>query len=402
MLAATGGAPRSAAIDGLRAIAALSVFLTHVAQYSGFTGASPLGPVAARLNLGVAIFFLLSGFLLYRPWVQARLDGTPAPRLGGYALRRAVRILPAFWVALTVLAIALPQFVERVYGSEWWAYYGMLQAYRLEWTFSGLSVAWSLSTEAAFYVLLPALAWLVGRRLGGRSPHRQVSYELWGLAASVLLSLVLRRVASDVGGLSVYPNTVMGRWPWFASGLAVAVAVAAWGKVNSPQRPLPLRLATEHPWVLVTTALGLLAFSAYGPLLPRNAFALTRGQTDIELVFFALIGLCLLLPAAFGGQSGRRGPAALLGRRSMVWLGTVSYGLFLWHLPITRWVISWTPTGSFPVILAVSFTLSIGCAALSWYLVERPLMRLVVGGRRQRRRPDRPSGPTAAVLEPAP
>ena len=87
-----------------------------------------LGDAAVQLGaLGPIVFFAISGFLLYRPWVAARAAGAPAPAAGRYARRRALRILPAYWVALTVLAV-FPG-ITGVFTGDWWRYYLFLQAY---------------------------------------------------------------------------------------------------------------------------------------------------------------------------------------------------------------------------------------------------------------------------------
>ena len=96
------------ALDGFRALAAIGVLLAHVALLSGLNVRKPgLGHYLARADVGVSIFFLLSGFLLYRPFVAARLAGRPSMGLGAYARRRALRILPAYWVALTIVAFVM-------------------------------------------------------------------------------------------------------------------------------------------------------------------------------------------------------------------------------------------------------------------------------------------------------
>src|SRR5437763_7021548 len=86
-------------IDGLRAAAALGVLLTHSAISSGLVTAGATGfRYAQRLEVGVTIFFVISGFVLYRPFLVARLEGAELPRVGRYARRRALRILPAYWI----------------------------------------------------------------------------------------------------------------------------------------------------------------------------------------------------------------------------------------------------------------------------------------------------------------
>src|SRR5215212_6043566 len=101
-------ADRFPLFDSLRAIAALSVVAFHAAFFAGmFTSESPLRPYLVRMDVGVSVFFLISGFLLYRPFVRARLGGEGTPHVGGYAWRRFLRIVPAYWVALTIVALWL-------------------------------------------------------------------------------------------------------------------------------------------------------------------------------------------------------------------------------------------------------------------------------------------------------
>ena len=101
---APGRPPRFPAFDGLRAIAAVTVVAVHVGFVSGLTPKNPsgVGMYTARLEIGVSVFFLISGFLLYRPFVVAHLAGAPKPRTGAFWLRRLLRIVPAYWLVLFV------------------------------------------------------------------------------------------------------------------------------------------------------------------------------------------------------------------------------------------------------------------------------------------------------------
>ena len=92
-----------ACFDGLRAIVAVSVLLLHTAWVSGFTSRSSLGAYTSRLEIGVSVFFLISGFLLYRPFAVSHLTGRTAPNRRRFWERRLLRIVPAYWLALTVL-----------------------------------------------------------------------------------------------------------------------------------------------------------------------------------------------------------------------------------------------------------------------------------------------------------
>ena len=89
------GNPRFPLFDGLRAIAALSVLTFHVAAISGALERGFAGDVLAMLSRGVILFFVISGFLLYRPFVAARAGGRHAPSSTRYARRRILRIVPA-------------------------------------------------------------------------------------------------------------------------------------------------------------------------------------------------------------------------------------------------------------------------------------------------------------------
>lgn len=89
--------------DALRAIAAGSVLMYHLALFGGTPDA--LADYAAHLNVGVPIFFLISGFLLYRPFARAHLAAEPGVRVRAYAWRRVLRIVPAYWAFLTAAVI---------------------------------------------------------------------------------------------------------------------------------------------------------------------------------------------------------------------------------------------------------------------------------------------------------
>ena len=151
------------ALDSLRAIAALSVFFFHAVGFyaRGSTQGNLIAPYVARLDVGVTIFFLLSGFLLYRPFVQARRQRRPQPPLIPYAWRRTLRIVPAYWVALTLatIVLALPG-VFTLTGIP--TFYGFLQIYSAETAFKGLGQCWTLCVEVSFYALLPVWAWSLG------------------------------------------------------------------------------------------------------------------------------------------------------------------------------------------------------------------------------------------------
>ena len=173
----TSGSARVASLTGIRAVAALLVVLTHAAYTTGKYGQGYLGLVYSRAEIGVPIFFVLSGFLLFRPWVAAasRESDTAAaspvqpPSVRRYAWHRVRRIMPAY-VVTVLIAYLLYHFrtAGPNPGHTWMGLFRNLtlsQIYTDNYLFAylhqGLTQMWSLAVEAAFYVALPLMAYLL-------------------------------------------------------------------------------------------------------------------------------------------------------------------------------------------------------------------------------------------------
>ncbi len=364
-LAPPPGNPRFPLLDPLRAIAALCIVVTHTAGWSGFNSAHALGAWTARLDCGVAIFFVLSGFLLYRPFVAARLDGRSGPRAARYARRRALRILPAYWTALVLVALISPKDAPGAFGPHWWVYFSLAQSWNVHTIVHGLGVAWSLSVEVAFYVVLPFYALAVARWLRGRERDRQAQLELILLVASGIVAVGMRTLVHIVAPGSVYGSTLPGMWAWFVGGLSLAV-LSAWG-------PEHLRLARQHAYAFWAGAFALLTLAAWGIGLPRVLWgSFSTGSLLAEHLLYLGIALCLVAPATV------RDRLPVLSTRPLAWLGLVSYGIFLYH---QVWVGRLLEIrGRSPFAGYVWYTLAVAiaataCAAVSYYVVERPLLR---------------------------
>ncbi len=208
------GHPRFRLLDSLRAIAALGVLVGHTAGATHLVTRYWWGPLLASGNQGVTIFFILSGFLLYRPMVSSRFHGAPRPTWRDYARRRLLRIVPAYWLALTILAIypGLP----GVFTRHWWWYYFFLQVYNHNISIGGIVIAWSLCIEVSFYLLLPLYSDLAGRLTRGLSMRSRVGAELCLLATLGIASLILRFVDQT------FPITLPLYLEWFAEGMGLA------------------------------------------------------------------------------------------------------------------------------------------------------------------------------------
>ncbi|HUZ84741.1 MAG TPA: acyltransferase, partial [Gaiellales bacterium] len=182
------GHPRFPLIDSLRAIAALSVVLVH----AGGLTVTPEDGFVSHAEAGVAVFFAISGFLLYRPFVSVRLNGARSSTLRSYLRRRLLRIVPAYWLALTLLAI-WPG-ATGVFSGHFWVFYGFGQIYNDNYVLDGIAPAWTLCIEISFYLLLPLYAMAVGRVLGRLERRRQMITELAILATVAVASEAYRWV----------------------------------------------------------------------------------------------------------------------------------------------------------------------------------------------------------------
>jgi peptidoglycan/LPS O-acetylase OafA/YrhL len=361
-------------MDSLRAIAVMCVFFFHA-----FDNVDTASAVTAELKIGVTIFFVISGFLLYRPYVSRHLEGQRGPLVRDFARRRVLRIVPAYWVALTVGAVILG--LSGVFSEKAWAYYGFVQAYRTDTILNGIPVAWSLCVEVTFYALLPVYAMVAFRLTGRYGLHRAVATEAWLLALVTLGSLIVRTVVERSSGYTVFVwATLPGTFYWFALGMALALASAALAR--RAEVPASVRLVSRAPSAAWLVALALFAAvvihegapgrEPFDPAAPGDVSVLS----DLgNYLAFGLIALCVALPAVFVGDSPsvvRR----ILGMRWLGWLGLVSYGVFLWHVPLFDQIGNHNTSDPLAWRIAFAAAASVAIAAVSYYVVERPLLRL--------------------------
>lgn len=339
------------------------MFAGHtVTQTFSFTGHRHLFVAAAIVSRqGVAVFFLISGFLLYRPFLTARRDGR-RHSLREFTFRRVVRIVPAYWVALTVLLVA--GLGNGVTGHNWWVIYGFGQVYSLSTIGDGITQGWTLCVEVTFYAALPLFALLAARLARGRAAS---GAELLLLALVAVASLAFR---AHFSGPAQYPtaSTLPGMAVWFALGMGLAIV-----SVSAEARPLS-RVITGMPGLSWTAAL-LLGGCLYLWSVEIRAGAALGSVVTTSL--YGLVALLVLLPATFAAERGGW-PRRVLRHPAMAWVGLVSYAFYLYHPAVIDEVVKACSgvslTARYLLVVIVSLPVTCACAALSYYLLERPLL----------------------------
>jgi peptidoglycan/LPS O-acetylase OafA/YrhL len=379
---------RAAGLDGLRALAALSVLCFHAWLY-GFHNPSAVvrdslfDKVMFEMRLGLIFFFVLSGYLLYRGFARAALTGDGRVDVRRYARRRVARIVPAYWVA-TIGAIALLWPASGTPGvrlpsvSDLPLFAVFAQNFSLDTIMRLNPVTWTLCVEAAFYVLLPLIGWAAWR-LGPRARGRQALL----VGALIPIGLVWNALVHEHTWNIVATKALPAYLPYFAFGMLLAL----WSELRR-EREAPA-LGSGASAALVLGGFLVVAADAYwhATAAPRAVNSWLAIGADIP----AGLGFALVVAAVVAG-----GGAATrwMSVRPLAWVGLVSYGVYMWHVPVLLFSRS---VGVFPdsylvrvVLLLVPVLL---VAAASWYLVERPAITWA-GRTRARERRTRAAEPS--------
>jgi peptidoglycan/LPS O-acetylase OafA/YrhL len=365
--------------DSLRAVAALSVLLFHAALFRLLTHDSPVKAYTSHLDVGVTIFFMISGFLLYRPFVRARLHAEESPHVPAYAWRRFLRIAPAYWVALTVVALwlALPGVFTRG-GIP--VYYGFLQIYDAHRAFGGIPQAWTLCVEVTFYAFLPLWALLM-RRVGGGVRRELVALALLWLASFGYLLWALEQISPNSVLSGPYLQPLPNFLDQFAIGMALAVLSVHLERVE--RLPRWVELLRRHDWIP-----WIAAAVAFWAVSTRIGYTGARFENATRRMFvgrhelYTVVAFFVLLPALFA-TAGRGVAGRVLASRVLAYLGLISYGIYLYHFAAVRQLHDWIGDsigGPVELQIVIHALLAIVAATvlatLSYYVVERPALRL--------------------------
>ncbi len=358
-LEAVSTVDRVASLTGVRALAALLVVATHAAYTTGKYTHGYAGLVYSRMEIGVPIFFVLSGYLLFGPWVRAAAAGSSSPSVRRYAWHRVRRIMPAYVVTVLV-AYVIYHFREAGPnpGHSW---YGLLRnlsltqiytdAYMFSHLHQGLTQMWSLAVEVAFYVALPVLAFVLLVVLCRR--RWQPRLLLAGLFALALISPAWMAFVHTAHGLPDGARLWLpGYLAWFIGGMMLTVlavmGVRCYGFIAVP-------LAVVCYFIAATPIAGEPTTSPTG-----------LAQAVTKTVFFAVIATLVVAPLVCGDTGWY---SKVLASRPMVWLGEISYEIFLVHLILMEVamveILHWRVyTGSMPALFAVTMALSVPAAWL--------------------------------------
>ncbi|MDR3663243.1 MAG: acyltransferase [Mycobacterium sp.] len=343
----------------MRACAAMGVVLTHVAfQTANSSGA--WGRLFTRFDLAVAVFFALSGFLLWRGHAAAARGLRRRPPTGHYLRSRVVRIMPGYLVAVVVILALLPDANADL--TVWLANLTLTQVYVPLTLTAGLTQMWSLAVEVSFYLVLPVLA-LLARRL---PVHRRVSAIAVLAVASFAWPALPWHLPFGVNQMNWLPAL----FSWFAAGMLLAeLTVMPVGRIH-----LLARRRGAMAAIAVTAFVG-----AATPLAGNIGLAPgTVSQVVVKTAMGAVVAGALLAPLVLDAPGT---PHRILGSTVMVTLGRWSYGLFVWHLAALAMVFpvigEFPFSGHMPTVLVLTWVFGFAIAAVSYALVEAPCREML-------------------------
>ncbi len=365
------GRERISALDGIRALALVIIMGYHF-------GVGWLSGGFFSLD----IFYVLSGYLITGLLLgEYRRRGRI--KLSAFWLRRARRLLPALLIVLVAVTLMV-RFAEPAglypdfrmsalsalfYFSNWWQIAASGNYFMVTGVTYPLTHTWSLAVEEQFYLVWPlvVLAVMHFSRTFSRGVRGLLALSVVGAVASAVEMALLYRPHTNTTrlyfGTDTHAQSIM-----VGGTLACAMTIIQMNRGEEGMAPR----ASGHRWRILLTALGLAGLA--------GTLALTYTQDGTSGSAFEYRGGFLLsaLSAAaliIGAVCVAGGPIALvLSLRPMVWIGTVSYGAYLWHYPVFIYLDPDRTGLSGPGLLAVRFASTFALAAVSYYLVERPVM----------------------------
>lgn len=330
---------RADSLDIVRIAAAMGVLLYHSRSSVGATY-GPLDPVVGSLDLGVLVFFSLSGYLVFGPFLRGPVG------VRDHLTRRLLRIMPAYLLALTAALAIKP--VELWAGHEL-QFVLMLHLFDPALALNAMVVAWTLLAELVFYLALPLIVVLM-TAVGGSS-HVRRAMVLVVLGA---ISLGGRWAAL---GHDEYAWVITGRlpmfWLWaFVPGMLVAYVSARSSTYTRTLAGTPV-LASS---VVALLAVLLLGYDDHGPM-------------ELMRMMVAAVASALMIPGLLRLRWPLPGGATLAAAGR-----TLSYPVYLWHMTVMATLVAMGVGGWSAVVVTIPVTIVLAIG--SWVLVERPAIGL--------------------------
>jgi peptidoglycan/LPS O-acetylase OafA/YrhL len=382
---------RSGNLDILRGFAAVMVLLIHAYGLSGRAVpiSSPEPAFTSRWlsdalfffgASGVWLFFVLSGYLITKPFVRSLVTGRPLPSTVGYSIRRAARIYPLYWVVLTATILITEGFGSQDDRGYFPFHYLLLHNLVRDRQSAILNVAWSLSLELLFYITVPLAAALIAF-LANHRPVR--ASTLAAIVGVTWLASVAYGYATYFGGVSETQAYLRFLFPgalgMFCPGILIAIAE------HSPARSRLrwwLRELSTRTWVL-PLAIACLGAAVWiqnglrysGPLPDVPYFLVFDLSNPLFALGYGLIVARAVRARPWGGRL----------RRALVELGLISYGVYLIHALVvqafvnTDWGVDLIPLPhggamAFVVHAAVVLGIVLPLSWISWHGFERPIL----------------------------
>lgn len=370
---------RSTAIDVLRAVAALMVLAFHATLLHnwGWSPATSLRVYSADQialgQAGVVLFFSISGYLIAGPYIRALASGADLPASGRYALRRIARIAPAYWVALLAAVLLADPALPAPSAGSLLSHILFLQGVIPGEGEAILSVAWTLTIEACFYVAVPLVAQRLRRSSVAITPNRMAAWILTAWTLSVILMLLTTIAFPDAPTSSWQHDARFNAvvlFGLFCPGILVAIGTIPDASAPNHARRI-LAVLWRHAPASLAVALGVIVSVT---LAAAGAITLLPRHGDIAIYYLGLsLWAGLVLACCLG-----RGAWTWWWTRPVAAIGVVSYGIYLWHGPLMLVAVRYgiPAFAGYPAGWAVdivAFTLlTLVPASLSWHFLERP------------------------------
>ncbi|MEO7478869.1 MAG: acyltransferase [Lysobacteraceae bacterium] len=349
-------------LDALRGFAAVSVIVYHLVALANLPVPATMPWQWFRFGfLGVDLFFAISGAVILLALEQARQRAPSRYRIEFFRHRLA-RILPLYLISCTVFVLLVkPDILQRAHLAHL-LLAQLLFVQNLSASTHGVinGPSWSLGLEMQFYVLMAIGGVLLLKRRGWLLPLLLFAIAI-GWRAIVWWQDAGSHIAAPDPAQFIHASELPGVIDAFAAGMLVAL----WQRRRRARGDTPnLKLA------LILGALALLCWcGALEWFIARAADYWTTPSSAIVLRSITAIAGGLTVAAAFAA------PTLRFGRKAMMLAGDLSYGLYLWHMPVLLWLQSRMPTNApWRFALAV-FALTIALSALTWFAIERPILR---------------------------